>query len=97
MNKTALLAALAVISTSAAAEQWSAIGILTTQIKGQEAKVQYVEIDNFESEELCRQVVLRESYSEDYIGIGGTNHKLPSVQWNYDANCVLKRAAWEHK
>lgn len=74
-----------------AGEKWSAIGILTTQVKGEEAHARYVEIDDFETLEMCRQVVGRESHSDDYIGKGGTSGKVPSVQWNYDANCVQKR------
>ncbi len=55
-----------------ASEKWSAIGILTTQVKGEEAHARYVEIDDFETLEMCRQVVGRESHSDDYIGQGGT-------------------------
>ena len=78
-------------SDPAQAEKWSAVGILTTQVKGEEAHARYVEIDDFETLEMCRQVVGRESHSDDFIGKGGTNGKVPSVQWNYDANCVQKR------
>lgn len=80
-----------VCQSPAMAEKWSAIGILTTQVKGEEAHARYVEIDDFETHDLCKQVVNRESHSDDYIGQGGTNGKVPSVQWNYDANCVQKR------
>ena len=75
----------------AMAEKWSAIGILTTQVKGEEAVARYVEIDDFESLEACAKVVLHESLSGDYIGKGGTNGKVPEVQWNYDAACIQKR------
>ena len=82
---------IAVASRPAFAEKWSAIGILTTQVKGEEAHARYVEIDDFETLDMCRQVVMRESHSDDYIGKGGTSGKVPSVQWNYDAHCIQKR------
>lgn len=79
------------VSMNVAAEKWSSVGILTTQIEGQDAVAKYVEIDDFGSEELCWRTVRRESKSDDYIGKGGTNNQLPVVQWNYDADCILKR------
>ncbi|GKS68959.1 hypothetical protein W03_09630 [Nitrosomonas sp. PY1] len=73
------------------AEKWSAIGLLTTQVKNQQAKVEFVEIDDFESRDACMTMVMSEAMSNEYIGQGGTNGKIPPVQWNYDADCVLKR------
>lgn len=91
MKKLFLVATLC-LSTSAMAENWVALGLLTTQVKGSAAKVEFVQVDNFESREACLAMVKSESMSSDYIGVGGTNGLLPQIQWNFDANCWLKRS-----
>ncbi len=78
--------------STAMAEKWSAVGLLTTQVKGQSAKVEFLEIDDFESRDSCMNMVMSEAMSKEYIGQGGTNGRLPEVQWNYDADCWLKRS-----
>lgn len=90
--KQVLLILLVVFSTTVAAEKWSAIGLLTTKLEGQPAKVEALELDDFDSYESCIAVVKAESMSDNYIAKNnGTNSRLPSVHWNYDADCVLKR------
>lgn len=79
-----------VFQSPAQAEKWSAVGILTTRVQGEEARAEFVEMDDFETAELCSRVVNRESHSDDFIGKGGTNGKVPQVQWNYDAHCIQK-------
>lgn len=91
MKKLFLAAALC-LSTSAMAENWVALGLLTTQVKGQAANVEFVQVGDFESREACLAMVKSESMSSDYIGVGGTNGRLPQIQWNFDANCWLKRS-----
>ena len=71
--------------------KWSAVGILTTQVQGKDPVARPIEIDDFESKELCDAVVKVESRSQDYLGQGGTNGSLPIVHWNYDADCIQKR------
>ena len=92
MKKAYLLIAAAtlIFSQSAMAEKWVAVGLLTTQVKGSAAKVEFVRVDDFESLETCLAMVKSESMSSDYIGVGGTKGNLPEVQWNFDANCWLK-------
>ena len=50
MKKLFLVAALC-LSTSAMAESWVALGLLTTQVKGSAAKVEFVQVGDFESRE----------------------------------------------
>lgn len=89
MKKAILIAAL-LVATSAQAERWSAAGILTTKINGVPAKTEFFELDNFESAELCWAAVRKYSHTDEYIGKGGTNDKVPEVQWNYDGDCFFK-------
>lgn len=95
MKKIHLLASIAaatlVLSQPVSAEKWVALGLLTTQVKGNPAKVEFVQINDFDSRELCIAMVKSESMSSDYIGgRNGTNGHLPEIQWNFDANCWLK-------
>lgn len=55
--KKLLLAAALCLSTSAMAENWVALGLLTTQVKGQAAKVEFVQVGDFESREACLAMV----------------------------------------
>lgn len=92
MKKLFLVATLC-LSTSAIAENWVALGLLTTQVKGSAAKVEFVQVGDFESREACLAMVKSESMSSDYIAArNGTNTRLPEIQWNFDANCWLKRS-----
>lgn len=83
---------LMVLSTSVLAETWTALGLLTTKVQGQPAKVELVEIDGFDSKQTCQFVVTSEAFSKEHIGVGGTNGKLPRVDWNFDGDCWLKRS-----
>ena len=91
MKKLFLVAALC-LSTSAMAEVWFAAGLLTTQGKGQAAKVEFIETDGFDSRATCQHFINSEAFSKEHIGVGGTNGKLPAVNWNYDGDCWLKRS-----
>lgn len=90
--KKALIAAmiLMALTAQAQAERWSAAGILTTKIKGVPAKTEFFELDGFDSSDLCWATVKKYSHTNEYIGEGGTNDKVPEVQWNYDGDCFLK-------
>lgn len=72
------------------AEKWSAIGLITTQIKGQEADVKVKEFEDFQTKELCVDFVSAYNKSPDYVGQGGTSGKVPRVDWNYEATCIQK-------
>lgn len=71
-------------------ERWAAIGIVETQIDGQEAEAKHAEFDNFAARDLCIAFIDPNSASDDYIGEGGTNNSMAKVNWNYDALCVQK-------
>ena len=87
----AVCLSMAAVSQQALAEKWSAVGILTTKVDGREAKARFMEIDDFESAEMCWETVKRYSHTREFIGEGGTNHHVPATQWNYDGDCVKKR------
>lgn len=75
--------------SQAHAENWSALGILTTHNpKMNHFKTEFVEIKGFKSREACEQVLTPQMETDEYIGKGGTNGKVPGLQWNYDATCV---------
>lgn len=68
---------------------WIAAGILTTQNREMNYfKTEYVQLGNFESRSRCLDVVKSFAMTDEYIGIGGTDNKVPGLQWNYDATCV---------
>lgn len=90
MKKLMIAAVLMMFVGAAQAERWSAAGILTTKIKGVPAKTEFFELDGFDSYELCWATVKKYSHTNEYIGEGGTNDKVPEVQWNYDGDCFLK-------
>ena len=92
MKKLLFLAATLFLSTSAIAEVWFAAGLLTTQVKGQAARVEFIETDGFDSKATCQHFVRSEAFSKEHIGVGGTSGKLPAVNWNYDGDCWLKRS-----
>lgn len=73
------------------AENWSAVGLLTTEVLDQPAKVEFISIDNFGSKGECDGFLEVQSQSTDYIGKGGTNQQVPPVQWNFDGLCIKKR------
>lgn len=76
-------------SNGAHAANYTAVGILTTQNQQMNYfKTEFVKIEGFKSLEDCNDRVKAESHSEDFIGKGGTNHKVPGLQWNFDANCM---------
>ena len=60
MKKLFLAAALC-LSTSAIAEVWFAAGLLTTQVKGQAARVEFIETDGFDSKATCQHFVKSEA------------------------------------
>lgn len=92
LNRLLIAALLSIAATAVNADpKWSAVGILTTQVQGKDPVARPIEIDDFESKELCDAVVKVESRSQDYLGLGGTNGSLPIVHWNYDADCIQKR------
>jgi hypothetical protein len=73
-------------------ENWSAVGLLTTEVKGKEAKADFISIDDFGSKNECVEFVEEQSKSSDFIGKGGTDQNVPEVQWNFDAICIKKRS-----
>ncbi|MBA3756080.1 MAG: hypothetical protein H0X02_07610 [Nitrosomonas sp.] len=73
------------------AENWSAVGLLTTVVQGQEAKVEFISVDDFGTHDECEIFLKSQSESTDYIGKGGTNQNVPPVQWNFDGLCIKKR------
>lgn len=88
-----LIALAAILSTPAVAETWTVLGLLTTKATGQTAKVEFVEIDGFDSKQACQHVVSSEAFSKEGIGRNsGTDGKLPAVSWNFDGDCWLKRS-----
>ena len=74
----------------AIAERWSAIGLITTQVHGQEARVRDREFDDFDDKELCVEFVKTHNKNPDYVGEGGTSGHVPRVDWNYEGSCVQK-------
>lgn len=95
--KKAIIAAAILLSASQAQAltlggytgTWTATGILTTQnVEHGYLKTEYVAIPGFKSEADCLREVAKLSSSDDFIGQGGTNRKVPEIQWNYDAVCV---------
>lgn len=50
------------------AEKWSAIGILVTKVNGNEIEAKALELDDFESSDLCWKAVKKYSHSEETIG-----------------------------
>lgn len=90
MKRALIVAAVfAAMTAQARAENWSAVGILTTHNKQLDYfKTEFVKIDGFKSHDDCYKAVKFESGSSDYIGLGGTNKRVPEVQWNYDADCM---------
>ena len=62
------LAVLAVMSQPVFAEKWSAIGILVTKVNGNEIEAKALELDDFESSDLCWKAVKKYSHSEETIG-----------------------------
>lgn len=71
------------------AENWSALGILTTHNKDLGYfKTESIKIDGFKSREDCEKTVKFESGSSDYVGVGGTNKRVPGIHWNFDADCL---------
>jgi hypothetical protein len=71
------------------AANYTAVGILTTYNKQMNYfKTEFVQIPGFKSAEDCDAAIGKETGSDDYIGVGGTNGKVPGLQWNFDANCM---------
>lgn len=96
MKKVFLAVALSLVASQASASPfsgytgtWTAAGILTSQnVEHNYLKTEYVAIPGFKSEADCLREVAKLSSSDDFIGQGGTNRKVPEIQWNYDAVCV---------
>lgn len=66
---------------------WSAHGILSSWNKQIDYfKTEYVRV-NFDACLKCKRFVDEAAYTKEFIGQGGTNGKVPGVQWNYDATC----------
>ena len=87
MKKMIIAAAvLFAFHTSAQAERWSAAGILVTKIKGHE-KTEFIELDGFDSAELCWAAVNRYSHTDERIGTDG---EVKTALFNYDGDCFLK-------
>lgn len=90
LGKVFLLSVVLSFSSFALAAEWAAVGMLTTQIKGQDPQVKFVRIPNFD-EDLCDRFLKVESHSDDFIGKGGTDGKVPGMQWNFDGKCIQTR------
>ena len=77
------------LANSVKAGTWTAVGILVTQNdKMDHFKAEFVRIDDFDSYDKCIDTITMLAHSNEFIGKGGTNHKVPRVDWNYDADCV---------
>lgn len=79
------------IKRQARTESWTATGILATKISGQPVHVQAVQWGGFESSDLCWAMVKKYSHTDDFIGEGGTDDQVPTVQWNFDGDCTQTR------
>lgn len=80
-----------IIKRAGRTESWTATGILATKISGQPVHVQAVQWEGFESADLCWAMVKKYSNTEEFIGEGGTDNQVPTVQWNFDGDCAQTR------
>lgn len=92
MRKTLIAAAvLMALHVPAQAESWSAHGILVLKPTGEPLEIKFVKMDDFETYNLCMDAVMAYSHTREFIGKGGTNNQIPTVHWNFDGDCRLKR------
>lgn len=90
LSKLVMLVVMVSLSSFSLAAEWTAVGMLTTQIKGQDPEVEFVRIPDFD-QDLCDSFLKAESHSSDHIGQGGTDGKVSAVQWNFDGKCIQTR------
>ena len=80
-----------IVKRSGRTENWTATGILATKIKGQPVHVQAIQWDGFDDAKTCWDMVKKYSHTDDFIGEGGTDDQVPTVQWNFDGDCTQTR------